>query len=77
MTAHSPYVDGKLAIEHTLSVPGGGTQALVFGDGDLLNAILTQRDYFAYKVVPSKIPLSFQRASAKARGVGHRARKLG
>ena len=46
------YVDGKLAIEHTLSIPGGGTEGLAFGDGDLLNATLTQWDYFSYKVVP-------------------------
>lgn len=28
------YVDGSLAIDHMLSSPGLGTEALVFGDGD-------------------------------------------
>lgn len=46
------YADGNLAIDHILSWAGGGTQALVFGDGTTFGTSLTQWDYFSYKVFP-------------------------
>ena len=46
------YVDGDLAIDHILSTPGGGTQALAFGDGDINGTSLTRWDYFSYDVFP-------------------------
>lgn len=49
------YVDGSLAIDHFLSTPGAGTQALSFGDGTIFNSSLTFWDYFSYDVFPSGI----------------------
>jgi hypothetical protein len=46
------YVDGDLAIDHTLSFPGAGTEALEFGDGVSGNTSLTRWDYFSYRVFP-------------------------
>ena len=46
------YVDGSVAIDHMLSSPGLGTEALVFGDGDLNGTSLTRWDYFSYNVFP-------------------------
>ena len=46
------FVDGNLAIDHTLTTPGGGTPALVFGDGNIMNTSLTRWDYFSYQVFP-------------------------
>ena len=46
------YVDGNLAIDHTLSNPGGGTDTLMFGDGVGSTTSLTRWDYFSYQVFP-------------------------
>jgi hypothetical protein len=47
------YVDGVLAINHVLSIPGGGTRALSFGDGSGYGTSLTKWDYLSYNVFPS------------------------
>jgi hypothetical protein len=44
------YVDGRLAIDHVLSTPGGGASVLIFGDGNLNGTSLTRWDYFSYRV---------------------------
>ena len=47
------YVDGALAIDHVLSVTGGGgTRALAFGDGTAFNTSRTMWDYLSYDVFP-------------------------
>jgi hypothetical protein len=46
------YVDGALAIDHVLSVAGGGTRALAFGDGTGYGTSRTQWDYLSYDVFP-------------------------
>jgi hypothetical protein len=46
------YVDGNIAIDHILSWPGAGTQALAFGDGDGSGTSLTRWDYFSSQVFP-------------------------
>jgi hypothetical protein len=44
------YVDGKLAIDHTLSNPGAGTNSLNFGDGDGGGYSRSYWDYLWYDV---------------------------
>ena len=48
------YVDGHLAIDHTLSTIGAGSNDLMFGDGSayLGRSSLTRWDYFSYEVFP-------------------------
>jgi hypothetical protein len=46
------YVDGALAIDHVLSIPGGGTRALAFGDGTGYGTSRTKWDYLSYDVFP-------------------------
>jgi hypothetical protein len=46
------FADGSLVIDEMLSYPGGGTQALSFGDGTTINSSLAQWDYFSYNVFP-------------------------
>ena len=50
------YQDGQLKIDHALTTPGGGTQALGFGDGDGSFATLTTWDYLSYDVFPQFNP---------------------
>lgn len=50
------YQDGQLKIDHALTTPGGGTQALGFGDGDGSFASLTTWDYLSYDVFPNFNP---------------------
>jgi hypothetical protein len=47
------YVDGKLAIDHTITnQPNNGTDLLMFGDGVGSNKSVSYWDYFAYDVDP-------------------------
>ena len=54
------YVDGRLAIDHTLSHMGGGTEALLFGDGNAQQATKSRSywDYLWYDVVPDLVQLA-------------------
>jgi hypothetical protein len=46
------YVDDTLAIDHTLSWPGGGSDILMFGDGNGDGKSRSYWDYFWYDVIP-------------------------
>lgn len=46
------YVDGKLAIDHTLTTTGGGSTILAFGDGHADEETRSYWDYFSYDVFP-------------------------